>query len=317
MTDHALGVAVEDANDAKNQARLAELDCVIADPLKFKRKLRIGEDAYAVLRATKGARDIWDAGGVAATGAGLAASQAVAGTFFSGGLLGALGIGVATPIGWVLAAAALSGGVYYGVGRLARRQHSRFVDTIPRFINTAIDTLGMELLDLIGALALRVASIDGYVAPEEREVIYRHFADDWGYDPAYVVAAIDILEATAEGIRVKAVAQALAQFQAASPDCNAEAMQDELLAFLREIMEADGRLDERQELAIDAIAETFRKERAVTLTKIGQAVTGASVTAGAAVGRAVTGAGVTAGAAVGKLVKGVGRKKEADPRGPI
>ena len=295
--------AVADAADTEGQARLADLDCVITDPLKFKRKLRIGEDAYALLRATNGVRDLWDVGGVASTGAAMAASPIVASTFFSGGLLSAFGIGMAaTPIGWVLAAAAVSGGAYYGVGRLARRHHGKFVDTIPRFINTPIDLLGMQLLDLIGALALRVGSIDGDVAPQERETICRHFVDDWGYAPAYVVAAVDILEATADGIRVKAVAQTLAQFQAASPDCNAQAMQDELLAFLREVMEADGHIDEREELAIDAIAEVFRKERAVTLAKIG---------------RGVASVGETAGAAVNDLAKRIGGRKEAAPRRPF
>lgn len=302
MNDKSAADAVTDVADAKDQARLAALDCVVADPLKFKRKLRIGEDAYALLRATKGARDLWDVGGVATTGATMAASPIVASTFFSGGLLSAFGIGVAaTPIGWVLAAAAVSGGAYYGVSRLARRHHGKFVDTIPRFINTAIDSLGMQLLDLIGALALRVASIDGDVAPQERETICRHFIDDWGYAPDYVAAAVDILEATADDIRVKAVAQTLAQFQAANPDCNAEAMQDELLAFLREVMEADGYLDEREELAIDAVAEVFRKERAVTLAKIG---------------RGVARVGGTAGAAVNDLARRIGERKEAAPRRP-
>lgn len=265
-----------DASDREEHTRLAELDCVIADPLKFKRKLRIGEDAYAVLRLKNGIQGLWDAGGVAATGATVAASKVVATTFFastaSGGLLSALGIGAAatTPIGWVLAAAAASGGVYYGVSRVVRRQQETFVDTIPRFINTPIDLLGMQLLDLIGALALRVAKIDGAVAAEERTTIQRHFIEEWGYSRDYVIAALDILETTSDQTRVKAVAVALAHFQAASPDCNAEAMQSELLSFLREVMEADGMLDEREELAIDAITDAFQKERAITLAKVGR-----------------------------------------------
>jgi hypothetical protein len=266
------------------RARLADLDVVIADPLKFKRKLRIGEDAYVLLRAANGLRELWDVGGVASTGAAVAASPVVASTFFSGGLLSALGIGAAaTPIGWVVAAAALSGGAYYGVSRLARRHQGKFVETIPRFINTPLDSLGMDLLDLIGALALRVAAIDGAVAQKEREAIWRHFVDDWGYHPAYVAAALDILEATANDIRVKAVAHTLAQFQAANPDCNAEAMQDELMVFLRQVMEEDGYLDEREDLAINAIAQVFRKERALTLAKVGQGVAGVGGTAKAAV----------------------------------
>ncbi|MGH7026948.1 hypothetical protein [Brevundimonas sp.] len=67
-----------------------------------------------------------------------------------------------------------------------------------------------------------------------------------------MAAATDILEATSDQTRVKVVATALAQFQAANPDCNAEAMQSELLIFLREAMEAAGVLDEHEELAIDA-----------------------------------------------------------------
>lgn len=264
---------MSEIDEARDRARLVDLGVVIADPLKFKSKLRIGEDAYAVLRATKGLRDLWDAGGVAAAGAGVAAGPIVAGAFFPGGLLAAIGIGTAaTPIGWVVAAAAVSGGAYYGVSRLARRHHGRFVTTIPRFINTPLNSLGMDLLDLIGALAMRVAAIDGAVAPQEREAICRHFVDEWGYDPAYVAAALDILEATADDIRVKAVAQTLAQFLAANPDCNAQAMQDELMVFLRQVMEADGYLDEREGHAIDAITKVFREERKVTLAKVGQGV---------------------------------------------
>jgi uncharacterized tellurite resistance protein B-like protein len=278
-----------DASNREDHTHLADLDCVIADPLKFKRKLRIGEDAYAVLRLKNGLQGLWDAGGVAATGATVAASKVVATTLFastaSGGLLSALGLGAAaaTPIGWVLAAAAASGGVYYGVSRVVRRQQATFVDTIPRFINTPIDLLGMQLLDLIGALALRVAKIDGAVAAEERATIQRHFIEEWGYSRDYVIAALDILETTSDQTRVKAVAVALAQFQAASPDCNAEAMQSELLSFLREVMEADGMLDEREELAIDAITDVFQKERAITLAKVGRTVSDLGEKTGSAV----------------------------------
>ncbi len=277
------------ADDRDELARLAELDGVVADPLKFKRRLRIGEDAYAVLRLKNSLQGLWDTGGVAATGATVAAAKVVATTFFAstatGGVLSALGIGAAaaTPVGWVIAAAAASGGVYYGVNRLVRRQQAAFVDTIPRFINTPIDLLGMQLLDLLGALALRVARIDGAVAAEERATIQRHFTEEWGYSRDYVVAALDVLEATSDQTRVKAVATALSQFQAASPDCNAEAMQSELLIFLREVMEADGVLDEREELAIDAIADVFQKERALTLAKVGRTFSGLGEKTGSAV----------------------------------
>lgn len=254
-----------------------DLECVVADALKFKRKLRIGEDAYKVLRAKKGLQSIWDVGGVAMTAGSLAASPLVAGTFFasSAGWLSFIGIGVATtPIGWVLAAAVATGGAYYGVTRLVQKQTEAMVDTIPRFINTPIDLLGMQLLDMIGALALRVASIDGEVAPSERQAIERHFVEEWGYDPHYVSRALDVLTTTTDTVSVKAIATTLAEFQAGNPDCNALAMQAELMRFLREVVAADGRIDEREELALDGVTTAFKAARELTLAKIGGGLTG-------------------------------------------
>jgi hypothetical protein len=264
-----------------------DLDCVISDPLKFKRKLRIGEDAYATLRLKQGVQSLWDVSGVAMTGATLAASKIVAGTLFasSAGLFSAIGIGAAaaTPVGWVVAAAVATGGAYYGVTRLVRTRIGDMVDTIPRFINTPIDLLGMQLLDLIGALAVRVASIDGTIASTERSVIERHFVDEWGYDPEYTARALDVLIASADENRVKSIAKALADFQTASPDCNAEAMQSELLTFLREVVQADGVLDEREELAVDAIVAVFKRENAITLSKVGKSLSDLGGQAGSAI----------------------------------
>lgn len=264
-----------------------DLDCVISEPLKFKRKLRIGEDAYATLRLKKGVQGLWDVSGVAMTGATVAASKIVAGTLFasSAGLFSAIGIGAAaaTPIGWVVAAAVATGGAYYGVTRLVRTRTGDMVDTIPRFINTPIDLLGMQLFDLIGGLALRVASIDGSVAPTERSAIERHFINEWGFNVEYVARALDVLIAGADKARIKAIAKALADFQAANPDCNAEAMQAELLTFLREVVEADGILDEREELAVDAIVAVFKRENAITLSKVARSFSDIGGQAGSAV----------------------------------
>jgi hypothetical protein len=241
-----------DGGDEHAISLLDDIDGVIVDPLKFKRKLRIGEDAYAVLRLKNGLQQIWGVGGGVAAMIGLGAA--------------------ATPIGWVIAAAVVSGGAYYGVTRLFQRQSGALVDTIPRFINTPIDLLGVRLLDLMGALALRVAEIDGAVAPEEVETIARHFVEEWGYDAAYVSRALEILQANVERPWAKVIAKSLAEFQAANPDCNGEAMQSELLAFLREVIEADGVLDEREDLAISAIAAVFRNENAISLRRIGNAL---------------------------------------------
>lgn len=234
---------------------------VVADSLRFKRKLAIGEDAYASIKVGRSLAKIWDVGGVAATGAGVAASSTVATTFFSStGLLAGIGIGSAavTPIGWVVAAAVVSGSAYYGVTTLISRYSGSRVEVIPRFINSPIDQLGAVLLDMMGTLSLKVASMDGSVDPAERASMVAYFVEEWGYDPAYVAGALALLEDSALGRPMKPMTAAISKFVRKHPDCNFPAFRTELMLLLREVAEADGKLDEREELAIEAIGAALK-----------------------------------------------------------
>jgi uncharacterized tellurite resistance protein B-like protein len=237
------------------------IDCVIADSLRFRRKLAIGEDAYTSLRLGKTLAQLWDVGGVAATGAQVAALPAVATTFFSGsGLLSALGIGAAatTPIGWVIAASVVTGGAYYGVTRLFRSYSGTRVDVIPKFINTPIDLLGASLLDLIGSLSIKVAMMDGKFTNDERAVIREHLIEDWGYSPAYVDKALSLIEENINQLPLSEMVQSFSSFVQANPDCNFLAMRQELIAFLTDLAKADGHFDEREEMAIERIERITR-----------------------------------------------------------
>lgn len=252
----------ENKNSHSPLAEFEGISQVVADSLKFKRKLAIGEDAYLSLKVGRVISKVWDVGGMAATGAGVAASSTVAGTFFtSSGILASLGLGAAavTPIGWVVAAAVASGGAYYGVSRLVSNYSASRVDVIPRFINTPIDQLGAALLDMMGALSLKVAQIDGSVDPTERAAMIEYFVAEWGYDRTYTILAIQKLEGGVLGRPIKPMTAAIAKFVKDHPDCNFAAFRDELMALLREVADADGKLDEREELAIEAIGVAIRK----------------------------------------------------------
>lgn len=273
-------------------------DIVIVDPLRFKQRLRIGDDAYAILRAKKRLVDVWDTAGAAATGAGLASSSIVAGTFFAPtGLMATLGLAGAavTPIGWVVAAGVIAGGGYYGFAKLINTEAGSLSDTIPKFINTPIDILGAGLLDLYGALAVRVSAIDGDINQRELDAVLDHLVSDWGYDRAYADQTLKVLESNADQIRVKPVAFELAQFLDANPDCSAEIMQRELLEFLRELIQADGVIDEREDLALDAIESAFRDARRLTVEKAGRAVQAWSSEASGRLAEAGRGAGALLG----------------------
>ena len=158
----------------------ADVERVVADQLRFKSRLGIGEDAYLSLKLKSLVQDMWDVGAATMSGAKVAGSAYVATTFFSstasGGLFSLIGLGTAaaTPVGWVMAAALALGAGYYGVTRVFRGASGSHVIEIPRFINTPIDLLGMKLLDLIGTLAYRVATVDGVFDASERAAIIHH-----------------------------------------------------------------------------------------------------------------------------------------------
>lgn len=292
-TLHPLRVMREDAAiDLMLKEGFASIDRVVADPLRFKLRLGIGEEAYASLRLKNKVLKVWDIGSWGGTGAAVASSKIVASTFFAPtGFMALIGLGTAvTPIGWVLAAAVTSAGAYYGVTRLFGRYAGSRVDTIPKFINTPIDVLGAAVLDLMGGLAIRVAAIDGDIDDREIETIVDHFVADWGMDRAYVEQALVVLQTNISKATIKELASQLAKFQIANPDCNATAMAATLTAFLRDIAIADGRIDEREDLAIDAIAVVMAQSEPGTIARLGYGASrawSATSDAVAAVARAV------------------------------
>ncbi len=229
---------------------------VVAEPLKFKAKLAIGEDAFASLQTARLVGDLWQVG-TAATAGGLAASSSlVAGTFFGGGWLAALGIGAAaTPVGWVVGAAVAGGAACYGVLRMFRIYEGTRVQKVPAFINTPLDVLGAALFDLMASLAIRVAREAEEVDDAELAAIADYFIEEWGLDPGYVAAALPVITKSAEGRSVDEIAEALAIYKRDNPDCNFDTLKAELLAFLTEIAAADGVLHDAE---LAAIARTDR-----------------------------------------------------------
>ena len=247
-------------NHAQLPAGLSHVDRVVADPLRFKLKLGIGEDAFRSIRYAKVLQEAWGAGGVAAAGAAAASSSAVATTFFaSSGWLAAIGLGAAavTPIGWVLGAAMASGGAYYGVMRAVRSYSRSRVHEIPRFISTPLDLMAVNILDMLGSLAVRLAQCDGRYDDSEGECIRDYFVVEWGYDPGYVESALEIIAAGREQQSLEEMAVLVADFGRSNPDCDFVTLRREVAALLQEIAETDGEIDPAEEEALRVVSRTF------------------------------------------------------------
>lgn len=244
-------------NEAQQIEDLNAVDLVVEDSNRFKIKLGIGEEAYTSLKMTKSLQSLWEVKGAASAGAAAAASPAVATAFFGGGggFLSALGFGAAaaTPVGWIMAAAVVSGGAYYGAMRLASSYSSSRVETIPKFINTPIDFLGATLFDMLSGLALKVADFAGEIDDNERSAIVDYFSEEWGLSKDYTTKALPLIESQIKSQSLKVIVKAFAEFQMDNPDCNPTTLRKDVRKFLEEIAHADGDFDEREELAIDTI----------------------------------------------------------------
>ncbi|MBF0220543.1 MAG: TerB family tellurite resistance protein [Gammaproteobacteria bacterium] len=238
------------------------IDCVVKDERSFKSQLYIGSDAYASSRVVKSLSDLWDVAGAAATGGVLVSSTTVASTFFApSGILGIIGIGTAvTPIGWVVAAAVVSGGAWYGVVSYCRDIQKDRVEEIPKFINTPLDILAISLFDLLAPLAICVANADGKVSDDEIQAIHNYFVAKWGYSPEFVDEGLVFIINNIEKYSVDEVAKSLAKFKKQSKDCNYKEMSRSILLFLRNIVESDGVIDDKELEVLSAIDHLFAVE---------------------------------------------------------
>lgn len=218
-----------------------EADRILISPLAFKHRLHIEDRAFAVLSQKEHLHGLLLVGGGAAAGASVASSTAIAGTFFAPtGLWAWLGLATATtPVGWVLAAALVTGGSFYALGKAASDK-SGLAEVVPKHINTPLDVLALSLLELVGGIAVKVALVDGEFADTERRAILSILEEDWGYDPGFLRQAIARMEASADAVDVRDTAERLAEFVAKNPDCEPVPMKRDLLAMVEEIVAADG-----------------------------------------------------------------------------
>ena len=291
------------AEEQKAIAEFNEVNKVLVNSEKFKIKLGIGSDAYTSLKASNMVAQLWNVGGAAGTGASIAASGTVASTFF-GTFWTALPLtGAAiTPVGWIAGAALASGGAFYGVSRLFRSYSESRVAEIPKFLNTGLDVLATSIFDLMGSLALKVASIDGQIDQAEKSAIEEYFAEEWGYDRSYLGHALELLAENVERTRLADMTAELALFAKNNPDCNFKAMQAEIKGLLIEIAEADGHLDEREEMAIERIHKSLAEHGSV-LMSAREMVSGSAKNIGDLASSATSGVKSTLTGAVGRLWK--------------
>ena len=236
------------------------ISSVIVDDRAFKAQLGIGEEAYTSLRIRNRLADIWEVAGAAGTGATIASMPFVGSLFFTSGLMGLIGFTAATPIGWVIGSATLSGLGWLAIRKIFLKQASKKVEVIPKFINSPVDVLGLAILDLLVPIALKTSIIDGEIHSEERKQIKNYFVGTWGYEPAIIDFEMYFIETYLENFEIKEIAKNLAKFAKENKDCNFDIIVKKIVDFLHELNRADGKIHENEEIAIGEVERIFKKE---------------------------------------------------------
>ena len=222
-------------------ASLENVEEIIADDLKFRHKLGIGEDAYRVLKAASNLGPV--AAGVA--GAAVASSPVVASTFFGGtaasvaGWLG-LGLTATTPVGWVIAGALAGGGAYVGYSKVRAKWRKKFVDEAPTQTNAPLNVLAQSVIGFLMPVAFRLALSDGDFDDWERRKIKEYFVNKWGYSESFVDRNMEKCQKESDPIALEELFSALEEFKIHDKDCNFDHIFGELLEFLEELANADG-----------------------------------------------------------------------------
>ncbi len=69
-------------DNQEQQGWFQDIETIVSEPLNFKSKLAIGEDAYTSLKLKNAVFETWEVAGVATTAVVVAKSSAIATTFF-------------------------------------------------------------------------------------------------------------------------------------------------------------------------------------------------------------------------------------------
>jgi len=256
-------------HDQDQQNWFEAIETIVSEPLNFKAKLAIGEEAYTSLKVKNAVIQVWDVAGVATTAAVVAKSSVVASTFFApSGLLAAIGLGTAvTPIGWVIAAGVATGGTWLGITRHLKKVSASKVTVVPNFINTPLDVLALGLFDLLAPLALKIANTEGRIDDAKRQLIHHYFVKEWGYGSDFVDEGFRYIESSLSKLSIEQLAQTIADFTNENPDCNFKQMSQEIVGFLRNIVAAEGKVNQADEKAIQNIESIFNAANKFSVKK--------------------------------------------------
>ena len=242
-----------------------EDEIIIANDLKFKAALGIGEKAFKSMYVRENLTTFSEALGVGTAVSGVA-NTVIIGSFFGFSTSGFLGTGLlataATPgLNVIIAAGVISAGLYVGVSRLITKDKDSKVMVVPKFINTPLDLLATSLAGFFVPLGLKIGLADGVLEPIEEKKLKRFLIDEWGYAESFIDKMITSATEKENLMSYKDLIRSFSEFIKKNEDCDEREIVDSIMRLLKQITEADGTVDEKEEIELSYIKSILKIEK--------------------------------------------------------
>ena len=227
---------------------LSDKDSILCNDLVFKTKLGISSDTYDYLKKAENLKDFAETllGAIAGGGGAVVWwwSSAPVLTKF------ALALGfTSVPLALPIFAAIVGGGTVYLGKRLMKKVKGDLVEEIPKFIKAPIDLLALSILELLFPIVVRIILIDGEVHPKEREKVIHNLVYKWGYCSDIVESYLDKYlggKSFLDNFSYDKLSKSIDVIVSKDKGIHKESLIQIILKEVKEIIEADGRIDARE-----------------------------------------------------------------------
>ncbi|MEH6626554.1 MAG: TerB family tellurite resistance protein [Motiliproteus sp.] len=131
------------------------------------------------------------------------------------------------------------------------------VDVIPKYINSPLDILADNLVDLMLSISLKVAHADGKYSDEESARIDQYFVNEWGYCDTFIESRTERFKTNLDAFRYKDLCVELKKLTKLNKDCNYKEMCSDIVRLAEEIAHADGHFCEKEEIEIEYLRRSL------------------------------------------------------------
>jgi uncharacterized tellurite resistance protein B-like protein len=231
---------------------------IIARPDRFADKLGWDRDTLEILQDCDRIEALWSAlkpvdPEAAAPSNARVAAIGLTSTEMMSSALASVGLASAamTPVGWAVGSGIAARDAETGISRLFSRDPDSGQLALPAYLRTPMELIGACLAELMIPVSCKLARADGEIHELESRKIREHYLQHWGYSPAFIERMVSEYLPSTETVSYAGIARSLLDYCDDNADCDRTIIAGSFVVHLREVIEADGTVHERERDELD------------------------------------------------------------------